>query len=192
MDRVHGVFAAKMTRDETWCKFCVAFQVPAVPSHARWLYEFFFSTTHDTVRHDTSHLHSRVGAGGATGRTRRRGRHPPRPLRPTAAPTRASCMALWRGLDASQLSTEDGSPFRACAKCNLTDALSLLRSHGANANRMRMWNEPCADGRCVGVSNLRGCFHCLLRSHRQRSAVCHGPPAAQAVAGLEAGRCRAR
>ncbi len=59
----------------------------------------------------------------------------------------------WRGVDISQLSTEDAngtqSPFRRSAHDNTTiDALQLLKSSGANALRMRMWNEPCADGRC--------------------------------------------
>ena len=45
-------------------------------------------------------------------------------------------MSLWLGLDASQLSTEDAygtnPPFRAAPTANRTDALLLLRSHGAN------------------------------------------------------------
>eukprot|EP00928_Gymnodinium_smaydae_P080469 TRINITY_DN64156_c0_g1_i1.p1 TRINITY_DN64156_c0_g1~~TRINITY_DN64156_c0_g1_i1.p1 ORF type:complete len:426 (-),score=53.96 TRINITY_DN64156_c0_g1_i1:74-1192(-) len=52
----------------------------------------------------------------------------------------------------SQLSTYDdsglSSPFRASPGGPNVDALELLAAHGANAFRMRLWNDPCADGRC--------------------------------------------
>lgn len=54
-----------------------------------------------------------------------------------------------QGVDLSQLGTEDAngaaSPFKADAEGPTTDALTLLRSRGANTFRMRMWNDPCAE-----------------------------------------------
>jgi arabinogalactan endo-1,4-beta-galactosidase len=81
-------------------------------------------------------------------------------------------MSIWRGLDASQLSTEDGCgtnpPFRASPTGERKDALLLLRSHGANTFRMRMWNDPCADGRCnasdFSYANLTGVMQMARRS----------------------------
>ena len=58
----------------------------------------------------------------------------------------------WRGVDMSQLATEDGGgarpPFRAARGAPTVDALLLLRRSGVNVFRMRLWNDPCADGRC--------------------------------------------
>ena len=79
---------------------------------------------------------------------------------------------MWRGLDASQLSTEDGCgtnpPFRASTTGERKDALLLLRSHGANTFRMRMWNDPCADGRCntseFSYASLTGVMQMARRS----------------------------
>ena len=71
----------------------------------------------------------------------------------------------WRGVDMSQLSTEDAGgsrpPFRRAANSTSTiDALALLSASGANAFRMRMWNDPCAGGRCdpaaYAYANLTG------------------------------------
>ena len=58
----------------------------------------------------------------------------------------------WRGVDMSQLSTEDKNgtdpPFREAPGSPREDALMMLQSNGANTFRMRLWNSPCADGRC--------------------------------------------
>jgi arabinogalactan endo-1,4-beta-galactosidase len=64
----------------------------------------------------------------------------------------APAEAPFSGVDLSQLGTEDNNgaspPFKASPSSPPTDALALLRQHGANTFRMRMWNDPCADGRC--------------------------------------------
>lgn len=75
-----------------------------------------------------------------------------------AAPLLAAAMkaeddaAVWRGVDMSQIGTEDDngqhSPFRASAEGLAEDPLALMRQAGVNTFRMRMWNDPCADGRC--------------------------------------------
>ena len=48
----------------------------------------------------------------------------------------------------SQLSTEDAGgaqpPFAVAANASKEDALAILRAHGANAFRMRLWNQPTA------------------------------------------------
>ena len=71
----------------------------------------------------------------------------------------------WRGVDMSQLASEDAGgeapPFRKFSNSSTTvDALALLRASGANAFRMRMWNDPCGDGRCdpaqYSYANLTG------------------------------------
>ena len=82
----------------------------------------------------------------------------------------------WRGVDFSQLATEDANgtrpPFRRSAEDNVTvDALVLLKQSGANSFRMRMWNSPCADGRCdpqeYSYANLAGV---LTMARRCRAA----------------------
>jgi len=70
----------------------------------------------------------------------------------------------WRGVDFSALSTEDeggaSPPFRLTRHGEHQDALSILSAHGGNAFRMRLWNHPCADGRCkrkkFSYANLKG------------------------------------
>ena len=55
---------------------------------------------------------------------------------------------FWKGVDMSQLSTEDAGgaqpPFAVAANASKEDALAILRAHGANAFRMRLWNQPTA------------------------------------------------
>jgi hypothetical protein len=68
-------------------------------------------------------------------------------------PVRHGCEPpAWCGVDFSELGLEDADgmapPFRASPSGHRQDALHLLRAHGANVFRMRLWNEPCADGRC--------------------------------------------
>ena len=73
----------------------------------------------------------------------------------------------------SQLGTEDGDgtnpPFRAVAGGPKVDALTILKDAGANAFRMRMWNDPCADGRCnpaeYGYGGLNGTLTMANRCH---------------------------
>lgn len=66
----------------------------------------------------------------------------------------------WRGVDMSQLGTEDADganpPFRAAAGGPKQDALAILRASGANTFRMRVWNDPCADGRCNATQYAYG------------------------------------
>lgn len=77
----------------------------------------------------------------------------------------------WRGVDLSQLGTEDCDggcpPFRAASGGPRQDALAILRQHGANTFRMRMWNQPCADGRCnasqYDYANLAGVLRMARR-----------------------------
>ena len=79
----------------------------------------------------------------------------------------------WRGVDMSQLSTEDADgtnpPFRAAAGSPLEDALRILKRGGANAFRMRLWNDPCADGRCnatkYAYGGLNGTLAMAKRCH---------------------------
>jgi arabinogalactan endo-1,4-beta-galactosidase len=81
--------------------------------------------------------------------------------------------AAWSGVDLSQLATEDANgtdfPFRASASSNSTiDALTLLKQRGANAFRMRVWNDPCADGRCnaseYSYANVQGLLTMATRT----------------------------
>ena len=95
----------------------------------------------------------------------------------------------WRGVDLSQLGTEDCNglcpPFRSAVGRLPEDALGLLRNHGANTFRMRMWNMPCADGRCnasqYSYANLAGVL--LMAA---RGCYCWLPEAAP---GLLPGPC---
>lgn len=74
---------------------------------------------------------------------------------PTAVahPVRHGCEPpAWCGVDFSELALEDADgtapPFRVSPTGHRRDALHILRAHGAGVFRMRLWNEPCADGRC--------------------------------------------
>ena len=79
----------------------------------------------------------------------------PHTLSNTLAPSSNSTMPAfsmpWRGVDLSQIGTEDCDgacpPWRATPTGPHVDALKLLRSHGANVFRMRAWVNPCADHR---------------------------------------------
>lgn len=66
--------------------------------------------------------------------------------------TAAGSPHVYSGVDLSQIGTEDGngkdSPFRAVVGGPTIDPLLLLKKSGVNTFRMRMWNDPCADGRC--------------------------------------------
>ena len=78
---------------------------------------------------------------------------------------------MWCGVDFSELAREDGGgtdpPFRATRKGRRQDALSILRSHGANVFRMRLWHDPCGDGRCrpadYAYANVSNVLHMARR-----------------------------
>ena len=79
----------------------------------------------------------------------------------------------WSGIDASQLGMDDADgaapPFREVIGGPHVDALAILRSHGGNTFRMRMWNDPCADGRCNATqyryADLQGMLTMARRCH---------------------------
>ena len=58
---------------------------------------------------------------------------------------KAKSFEFWRGVDMSQLNTEDGGGkaiFRSSINSPNQTALTILREEGANAFRMRVWNSP--------------------------------------------------
>ena len=73
----------------------------------------------------------------------------------------------------SQINTEDCggqcSPFRLNASSEPEDVFDLMRSVGVNTFRMRMWNNPCADGRCNATqykyADLQGVLAVAKRVH---------------------------
>jgi arabinogalactan endo-1,4-beta-galactosidase len=90
-------------------------------------------------------------------------------------PVRHGCEPpAWCGVDLSELALEDADgtapPFRASLGGQRQDALQLLRAHGPNVFRMRLWNDPCADGRCdpakFAYANLSNVLRMVCRMHR--------------------------
>lgn len=94
---------------------------------------------------------------------------------PPWARAKSALGSAWRGVDMSQLSTEDGGgaspPFRATAGGPKEDALHILRGAGANAFRMRLWNDPCADGRCNSTRYAYGGLDGALAMARRCAAA---------------------
>ena len=88
---------------------------------------------------------------------------------------RSADAAVWSGVDLSQIGTEDGdgkaSPFRATDDGPTEDPLVLMRKAGVNTFRMRMWNNPCADGRCNASQwSYAGLPGVLLMARRCKAA----------------------
>ena len=88
---------------------------------------------------------------------------------------RSDDAAVWSGVDLSQIGTEDGdgkaSPFRATDDGPTEDPLVLMRKAGVNTFRMRMWNDPCADGRCNASQwSYAGLPGVLLMARRCKAA----------------------
>ena len=82
---------------------------------------------------------------------------------------------MYSGVDLSQIGTEDGdgadSPFRAMAEGPRIDPMLLMRQSGINTFRMRMWNDPCADGRCIPAQwNYSGLNGVLQMAQRCKAA----------------------
>lgn len=82
---------------------------------------------------------------------------------------------VWSGVDLSQIGTEDGdgkaSPFRPSKDAPTEDPLVLMQRAGVNTFRMRMWNDPCADGRCNATQwNYAGLSGVLLMARRCKAA----------------------
>eukprot|EP00040_Diaphanoeca_grandis_P044899 m.14072 g.14072 ORF g.14072 m.14072 type:complete len:385 (+) comp9996_c0_seq1:152-1306(+) len=62
--------------------------------------------------------------------------------------TRVMPVLPWRGVDMSQIATEANQSFRLYSNESALPPMQILADRGVNAFRMRMWNNPCADGRC--------------------------------------------
>ena len=66
----------------------------------------------------------------------------------------------WLGVDMSQILTEPACCRLPSSNNSTMDPFKLMRAQGVNAFRMRLWNDPCADGRCdprqYSYANLSG------------------------------------
>ena len=66
-----------------------------------------------------------------------------------------------------QLLADAARPFRASPSAPVASPFAVLRDAGVNAFRMRMWNDPCADGRCnaseFSYANLTGVMQMARR-----------------------------
>ena len=65
-----------------------------------------------------------------------------------AAALEGAAAPVWSGVDMSQLPNEGDDHFRASPNGPVEEPLTILANAGINTFRARIWNSPCADGRC--------------------------------------------
>ena len=79
----------------------------------------------------------------------------------------SSAAPVWSGVDMSQLPNEGADKFRASPNALPEPALQILVNAGINTFRSRIWNNPCADGRCDPAKYQYGNTTSVLRMARK-------------------------